>query len=130
MANYYGSARTNYFKVKDLARFKAELDGLCDIVERQDGTVGLFPGGRTDSGHFPEFDDDDEPFDFAEEVAKHLAEGWVLVLMQNGAEKLRYLDGYAVAINHRLDRIEINISTIEELARAAWPGANVTDCTY
>ena len=45
MANYYASSRTNYFKVKDLEKFKNELTtfgGELDIYMREREIVRVF----------------------------------------------------------------------------------------
>lgn len=101
MADWYGSARTNY------VRF-ADLDGLKKAIEPFDLSVEAHPNGThhcidsTDQfGGWPScaFDDDDNEleFSFEECVAPYLVPGEVLVALECGAEKLRYLSGHAQA---------------------------------
>ncbi len=42
-----------------------------------------------------------EDFDLVEELAQHLADGEIAVLVEAGAEKLRYITGDAVAVRNR-----------------------------
>jgi 3-deoxy-D-arabino-heptulosonate 7-phosphate (DAHP) synthase class II len=64
----------------------------------------------------------DDEIDVASELAPHLAEGSVAVLEQVGAEKLRYLSGWAEAVNHRGEKILVTLDDVYEKAKAAgWP---------
>jgi hypothetical protein len=106
MANYYGTWRSNYFKVKNEEEFlkwfegvpDAELsgnnsrDGFC-ILQGQFGDGAGFPSSRIN-----EETDEAEEFDMFEELAPYLKEGEVAIFMEAGAEKLRYVCGYAVAV--------------------------------
>lgn len=142
MANWYGSARSNYFKVRDLDLFKQEFEELCDIVVREDGTVGVFPNDYTDDGSFPSYRtevgtdeagdeyEDDVEFNFVEAVSKHLTEDSIAIFMCAGAEKLRYISGWAEAINHKGERKTICLCDILSLAKETWPNATITDCSY
>lgn len=102
MANYEGWARSNYFKVKDLEEFKKFLEERdIDLLgESEDGTVAIYP--RYNDGCWPSSNIDEEgeevEFDLVAELAPHLAEGQVAVLMGVGHEKLRYLAGSATAV--------------------------------
>ncbi len=104
MANWYGTARTNYFMVKDAAAFKAWVDSLpsCVLIENDDGAFGFYVDSE-DSGGFPserydEANDDYVDIDLADELVPHLADGEVAILMEAGAEKARYITGYALAV--------------------------------
>lgn len=128
MANWYGSSRSNYFKVKDVAAFKEWATSLSLVVwpqEGEHGEVGTFAISPSDStdGYWPserwtETEDEGnlEEIDFVAELSKHLAEDSIAVLQQIGAEKLRYLTGWALAVNHKDERVEISIDDIYELA--------------
>ena len=71
-----------------------------DISERADGKV-VFLGVDPDSGSFPSWAQDEEgndlEFDWETCVMPFVAEGEVLVTMEAGAEKLRYIVGVAAA---------------------------------
>lgn len=124
MANWYGASRTNYFKVKDPAAFRAWAEGLgCRVIENE-GLYGLLDGEESD-GMWPSsrvVDDpdvwEDDEIDFAAELIEHLAIGSVAVLMTVGAEKHRYLTGCATAINSAGEVINLSIGNIYDLAEA------------
>jgi hypothetical protein len=103
MANYYCASRTNYFRVKDETAFRAWAKRR-DLQIRDDNTkypghFALSPDDGND-GAFPNYDAErDEEIDFIAELAEHLAADSVAVMLETGAEKLRYLLGYAVAVN-------------------------------
>ena len=133
MANFYGSSRTNYFRVKDEAAFEAFAEKYrCQVIRDVAGRVGLLPGDWTDDGTFPSYDpDEDEELDFLGMISDHLAEGSIAIIEQVGAEKLRYLSGYAEAIDHEGERVSVNISDIVDKARARFGDkADITDASY
>lgn len=137
MANYYASARSNYFRVKDRAAFDAAIARLADltIVEGRDDNAGrvalLCDGG--DQGGWPGWtmdetgEGEDTEVDVPELVAEHLDEGEVAVFMEAGAEKLRYVCGYATAINSAGERRDVSLDSIYELAKEL---GNATQATY
>ena len=105
MANWYGSSRSNYFRVKDCDAFLqwVEKRGLGLSKNSEDATVfAIHSGNSTDGGSWPSYDmEDDTEIDLVAELAQHLPKGQVAVLMEIGAEKLRYLSGIAIAVNHK-----------------------------
>lgn len=125
MANYYGSARSNYFQVKDKEAFVAHCERLSLGVwddqkdDQKDGRVGVYgeDEGGWPSSYWDEEANDDVEFDVVEEIQKHLADGEVCILMEAGAEKLRYVAGTAVAFNNKGDLKEINLGQIYDLAK-------------
>ena len=92
----------------------------------------LMMSDSSDSGSIPSyrFDDKDETieFDLLEELAPHLAKDEVAIIMESGAEKLRYVVGYAGAINYRGERVDISLDAIYNLAKKL--GKNITTCEY
>ena len=76
MANWHGSARSNYVRVKDRETFLAWAQSLPDveIVEREDAFALL---AASDDGAWPSWrsreDQEDEAIDLAAEMAEHLA---------------------------------------------------------
>jgi len=137
MANYYASARTNYFAVTDLEAFKADIESKTSSVQvvsqEKDGLtlVGLL-GSDDDGGGFPfEYEDEDGEYvelDWAEIFKAHLEEGWVAIIMESGAEKLRYIAGYAVAYNSKGETVSLNLDDIYDKAKSL--GTNITTATY
>lgn len=123
MANWYGTARSNYFKVKDPEAFKAwvEKRGLQLLHGSDEKGFGIAVGDSSDSGGWPTTDseaitagktDEECEISIHDELAEHLAEGEIAILMEAGAEKLRYVTGNAVAIHSSGKRIEIDLFEI------------------
>lgn len=143
MADFHGSARSNYFRVKDEAGFRqwVATRGL-EVWEK--GSVGqeprffaIAPARDSDNGMFPEWDYDEaedewHEVDFAAEVADHLAEGSVAILMMVGSEKLRYLRGCAWAIRAGGGVLRMDLDEIYGLVEKEWnvPREEVTPCSY
>ena len=134
MANYYASCRTNYFKVKDSAKFLKAMEQVNDIevINKVDNIFCLL-GNSPDGGGWPHWVFDEETgeereFDLPEAVAWHLEPESVAVFKEVGYEKLRYLTGYAEAINSKGEIRIISIDDIYELA--AELGSDVTLAQY
>ena len=152
MANFYASARTNYFKVKDNEAFLNALENIPDIeVCRQHippyNAEGIVPkdfdyGGYAilvadgDYGGFPSqfYDDENDveiEIDLADLIAEHLVDGEVAILMECGAEKLRYVTGWAEAINSKGERMSISLNDIYDIAASLTTSAKeITRCEY
>lgn len=132
MANYYCTYRSNYFRVKDaevFRKFIAQFGNLF-LLEEDDkfgfydesGEAGM-PGSYRDqeSG-------DDIEVDFMEELAKHLADEEVAIVMEAGAEKCRYVSGYAIAVNNKGEIRTVSLNDIYQVAKSL--GKNVTPAEY
>ncbi len=133
MANYYCSSRTNYFRVKDAAKFIAWAAHHELTVHPQEGASDHFALAQSDSydGAFPSLDHEtEEEIDFAAELATHVDEGSVAVILETGAEKLRFFHGHAIAINARSECIQICLDDIYTLAAQRLPGKEVTRAEY
>jgi hypothetical protein len=174
MADWYGSSRSNYFKVKDVDKFK----GLCDlwgiesiskdfdillqnceaclkkapdvkcseyvkrVVDKCEGRKEkqLLHGflGSSDFGGLPSFrEEEDEKTgqtteyefdDFLTELATNIEDGWVAIMMECGAEKLRYITGFAMAINSKGEKNSVSLEDIYEKAEKM--GTNNTRVEY
>lgn len=142
--NWTGTARSNYFHVKDPAKFRAVVAGITDLtlLTAADGRVGL-RGDDADSGGWPiiwsifpgvlvgsdEADDaDDDQVSVIDLVADHLADGEVAILMEAGSEGSRYITGNAIAINNRGEEVAINLDDIYD--RAKHLGAHMTEAKW
>lgn len=145
MANYYTQCRTNYFKVKDIEKFKSWLtEWHWDIVyiskvDTAHGELSGFYIFNSDvslcfSEKLPlvSFDEEGEqvdvPGDFLKEFAAHLEDDWVAIYMEIGNENIRFLTGVAIAINSKGQVNEINIEDIYDLAKDL--GSNMTPVEY
>ena len=134
MANYYEKARTNYFKVKDAAAFQKYLDlfGSIDLVVNE--KTGQYALIFDEASGVPSFylndDDEDIEVDFIDDVSKHLTDDSILVLQAIGNEKMRYLTGYAVAVNNKGESVSISIDNIYKMAQEKFGVNEISDATY
>lgn len=140
MANYSATARTNYFRIKERAAFDAWVDTVCyqelSIIEK-DGDplrVGLNATSGDCSGFSINYEDEDgEEQNLLEGLAQHLAEGEVAILVESGAEKCRYVTGYAIAVMADpaagYKTLEVSINDIYGLVEARW-AVKPTEATY
>lgn len=138
MANWYGACRSNYFRVKDPVAFLdwAEKCGLKAWKNQDDDKLwAISTSDMDDSGGWPtsRYDEDgdavDEDISVPDELALHLQDGEVAVLMEIGHEKLRYLTGQATAVNAKGERVDISIGDIYDLAKQKL-GAEPTRAEY
>lgn len=152
MANYYASARTNYFAVRDESAFRAFAAQFPD-VEIVSSTVGNQRHPLHSNALAPELPenlplfgllfsqevgipkevlnpntDTWEDIDFPDALSTHVAPGWVAELREVGAEKLRYLVGYSIAVNSDGRRVDINLDNLS--AKVSALGAYYTHPTY
>jgi hypothetical protein len=134
MANYSCAARTNYFRVKDVAAFRNWAERREIEVHAKEGDSERFclsPGSSTDAGDFPSMDEHTtEDIDFLAELAPHLHPDSVAILMEAGSEKLRYLSAFAVAINAAGERVDVSLEDIYHLAAEKFPGKEITRAEY
>lgn len=123
MANYYAAARSNYFTVDDPEALRAALSGLdIELLADDDNDPNRVVLLCTNEGGWPswrydEENDEDIEVDLPALVAPHLAEGQVAVLIESGAEKLRYVAGAAIAVNKRGDRVCVSLEDIYDQAK-------------
>lgn len=142
MANWHGTARSNYFRVRDETGFLRWVDGLPGVTgsrHGEDGGLGerdeRFCLLEEDGEGWPGCRHDQETggvrdIDIVDELWPHLADGEVAVLQESGAEKLRYVTGYAVAVNSRGEILKVDIDDIYERVREAGWGDGVTHAAY
>ncbi len=139
MANWYGIARTNYVKVKDVDALTKFLDGFSVEIHKHPtmpGYVMFSPGEMSDYGGFSyqAYDEDDNEieFDWANDIASHLCEGQILIVHEVGWEKLRYLTGHAIAVTWDGRETFLNIDDIYEKAREVFnlPSHPIATATY
>lgn len=133
MANYYGSGRSNYVTVTDKEKWKELCNKFSvDFLENSNGKVGFTctseDGDLPSTIEDPEESQDDIEVEPLEEFCKLLADEEVLVFQTVGNEKLRYLNGYAIAYNNKGEYVTVNLSDIYEEAQHL--GKNITTCEY
>ena len=131
MTTYYGSARTNYFKVADTAAFISAL-GPFNVEVEVEVEVEVC-GSRTDvvkvvadengfvDGYFDPSTKEWVEASVTDVIAAHLVDGWVCVMEEVGTESLRYLHGRAVAFNNQGGKVSIDLRDIYSLAGRLGP---------
>ncbi len=116
MANYICTARTNYFAVKNKKHFLAwvaQRDITAVRSEERPGQFALFPGESDDGNALPNHDHEtDDEIDFVAELARHLRKGSVAVIVQAGAERLRYVGAHATAVAADGRRVDLDLNEI------------------
>ncbi len=139
MANYYAAARSNYFNVVDVEKFENDMSFIPGIEVETDkegrmcvlasgDDCGCWPGfvqidmddiddGRTIPAWLGDAPSEEFEVDLPVLVAEHLADGEVAVFMESGAEKLRYIIGFAEAINNKGERKTISLNDIYDMAK-------------
>lgn len=134
MSDWYGTSRSNYFRVKNLKKFKAfcarwgvefiAKDDTPELVgflgESQFGGLPSHITEEAELGEVRELDSDD----FYKELAEHLKDGEVAIMMEFGAQKHAYITGFAIAVNSKGETVSISLNDIYEKAKAL--GKNIT----
>lgn len=124
MANYTSLMRTSHFRVKDLPKFKSEIEeyNLDITIEesfiRPSGTIVItgsdFAAATVKQSVLDAMDEDereeyrDEIFSMFEIIQNHLAEGESVLINSIGNEKFRYLVGESTIIT-RQDIVTVNM---------------------
>ena len=147
MANYEGTWRSNYFRVKDVAAFKKAIAYIAGVKVLEDRPaygaqspgpyVVLLPDDSSDSQDFPEIyleEESDEPqdIDWHSIFEEHLQEDSIVVIMCCGHEKLSCLYGTAVAYDHSGRNISLDLNHIYRMIEERWGAGyfEVTRCEY
>ena len=118
MANFYGTGRTNWFKVNDAEAFKAEMANyeveVGEDVQNHELVFALF--GQSEEGmpssFYNEEIEDHEDIEWEDVIGKHLADDWVCVIQGVGNEKMRYVAGYSFAFNNKGGRQFVSLDDI------------------
>jgi hypothetical protein len=140
MANYYAEFRSNYFRVQDVEAFRA----WCEkwnvkfipeaLPDEPNPLVGFVNSGFYEAGIPSEYYDDekdeyDEDSNFIMELSEHLQDNEVAIVMEVGNEKLRYLIGYAMAVNAAGELLGVGLNDIYGLVKKEW-GVDATEASY
>lgn len=133
MADWYGTSRSNYFRVKDPVEFEAWAKRIdAQPWQNPDGLWAI--QGESDKGGWPCYGPDtDEDFDFIDELAKRVLPGDVVVLVSAGAEKLRYVSGITFAFRTTPEGVfefeQISLDDIYQLAAERF-GGDISEASY
>jgi hypothetical protein len=129
MADWYGTARSNYVKVADKEGLNKALEPFeMDVHHNmEDDTVAFF--GIDQYGGWPGWCDvyneekdqyDEVEFDPETHIVPYLADGEVLIMMECGAEKLRYITGHASAFTKGKPSVYLSLGDIYKKAAEAF----------
>lgn len=141
MANYDATARSNYVKLSNpeaairiakaagirVSKSNLHPDLYCFLSENEGG----WPSTLCDIDNTGEETD----FSFEENIMPYVEEGEVLVLMEAGAEKLRYIIGAAVAMQRKGEKVsvcQVHLDGIYKIAAKKFKVAedSITTATY
>ncbi|MFZ2657676.1 MAG: hypothetical protein WAX69_22270 [Victivallales bacterium] len=132
MSSYYGYARSNYFRVRNVGKFKAAVKN-CDVRvepgrDKDKGKVALLSTGESgwSSSYWDDRKQDDIEFEITDIVAAHLKPGEVAIFVSVGWENMQYLAGYAVAVNSKKERVQVSLDDIYRHPRVLALGSNIT----
>ncbi|SHV17465.1 Uncharacterised protein [Mycobacteroides abscessus subsp. abscessus] len=141
MANYYGAGRSNYFKVKSVEALQEALDGApVEVLPSSDvpGEVCILATDDDGGGHWSHViwaekpDEEDREVDVPELIAEHLEEGQVAIFVHIGAEKLRYLCGYSLAVYSDGRKVRVDLDDVYARASAEFgvPSKQISQAVY
>ena len=142
MANYYSSCRSNYFRVSQPAKFIEWVHRTPYLMyeektrsaEENDMVVMIYvedpDGGGWPSWAWDEENDEEYEIDITEELSQFICDDDVAILFEVGAEKLRYLTGYATAVNSKGETLHVNICDIYDVVKSNWGLENILSAEY
>ena len=140
MADWYGSYRSNYFKVKNKKKFKDFVKEINEeLIEKDiDGEkhFGIMCGTYNGFGSLPSLSVDPDTKDtdisvdvFFNKVSQHLQKDQIAIFMEVGQEKMRYLTGCAIAINAKGEILSCSIYDIYKQIAEKW-SVETSLCEY
>lgn len=136
MANYTATTRSNYFRVKNATAFE-EWCSARDLnfwTKSDYGAEGTFYAMSADTGDcngWPSCDEEGDEIDITTELTEHLDPRDVAILLECGAEKLRYVIGRAIAIHPDGRVITLALSDIYQQATEEFGSdLTVTEAQY
>jgi hypothetical protein len=151
--DYVGTWRTNYVLVKPEMemRFRDIAKEIgAEVVRHDEETGGKFRLKKIDEPSNPKIpclgmlcsssssfseeftDDTGKDVRVTQELAKTFVKGEVMVIMEAGAEGMRYVTGFACAFNHTGKEFWLNINDIYKLAAAKFgvKKSRIIPCEY
>lgn len=135
MAEFKGMARANFFRVRRrkwdafLAWAKRMQLEVCKSNSDRTGRLVCLLAHSGDG--WPCYDpEQEETSSFGDQIWRFLEPGHVAIMVEAGHEKMAFVGGYAVAVNHKGEEVTLQLSDIEDRARKAWPDAKITAPSY
>lgn len=138
MANYLAACRSNYFRVKNPKDFEDWCDHIPTLACREVDKENMYmlyvdcPDGSGWPAYLWHEDTGEETeLDLVAELSEFLFEGQIAILEEVGYEKLRYLHGSSVAVNHLGETITISLTDMYSRIANQWPNVGPpTECCY
>lgn len=127
MANWTGTARTNFVAADNIeALERMAADHQLMVIRDSDGRIGFI--ARTENGDWPTTayrEDLDEHVEFCVEtvIMPHIKEGEVLIIMEAGSERDRYVSARAEAYIRNGDvccSVSLSLGDIYKMAAEAF----------
>ena len=139
MANWCGECRSNYFKVKDIEAFKTFLEKYpAKFIQwdndptyvgfLSDDENGATPVRYKEESENPQIEDN--MVSIYDEISEHLQENEICIIMEAGAEKLRYISGFAIAIHSSGKTTQVSLNDIYEKAKQEFPNGSALLAEY
>ncbi len=146
MANYYCTTRSNYFHVNDEEGFRKmmkSVEGTEDSIhlwEEKDkagdavfgfgtygGLLGYLPNGEASSD-----DEMNASYDsFMQQLQKYIVDDEAVIIMETGAEKLRYVNGFAQIItSEEIGWIDLKDAAVEKARKMLSKPEYSPKCEY
>lgn len=121
MATYVSLGRTNYFLPANRRRLDELLADSGIQVEQEAGgdRVVLLDTEGTDWVIYRD-DEDDEGTWIPDVIAEYLQPGEIVIFQTIGHEKLRFLNGQAVAVSHTGQQVNLSMEDIYRQAAEAF----------
>ena len=120
MANWQGTARSNYFRVKNEDAFRTWVERTPPLVYFTHAADDHLFAIGSETGWpvtaYNQAEDEEIEIDLPMELSLHLAEDQIAILMETGAEGLRYVTGFAVAVNERGEQVSLHLAEIYQRA--------------
>jgi hypothetical protein len=132
--NYEATARSNYFRVKDEGAFRQWADRLgltvaaTDLADGRYLAIWPFDGGPWPSTWHNIDTGEEGECDVVVELARHLHDDDVAILMEAGNEGSRFVAAVALAVNARGETRRVALEDIYEKAQEL--GTQVTRAEY
>ena len=136
MANYINYWRSNRFQVIDLENFLNAIESVECNVDYEDNHVVLTCPYDIDTGSNWSYYYDQKSDDYvypvwSEIAANNLVENEVIVFIEIGFKKLRYIVGQAVAYSWTGEKVSCNLNDIYKVAQEEFGDtANITLAKY
>lgn len=140
MEEYFGTARTNYFRVTNEERYQelfkhlAPEDEVRDFTKEQDGVIYHGFGTYRVIDYKLDLEDEESEYDFdyfLQELQKILPEDEAFVYQELGHERLRFVDGCAFVVTSKEIRSECLTSWVKETVKELLGKNNkVIACSY